>query len=335
LSADPSPPGAPATAAPSPAAEPARTGAPPPWRATAAIGPERRDQDGTAYRPVRYFARDGLLLAARDHGDPASTLTPLVCLPGLTRTVRDFEPLAARFADARRVVGFDLRGRGDSAWDPSPARYTPFVEADDVLAGLDALGIGRAILVGTSRGGLVSMVIAASRPDVIAGTVLNDIGPVIETSGLLRIKGIVGRDLAPTSWAVAEDVIRAAARDAFPALDDAGIRRMARRTFRDRDGRPERDYDPALAAGLAVLTPETPPIDLWAPFAALAARPVLALRGALSDLLSDATLAAMAERHGTVATHVVPDEAHAPLLDDAPTLDRVAAFLSAVDAGRA
>lgn len=342
-----------------------------------AIGPERRDDLGTGYRPFRTFSTDGLALAGRLYGpteaEPAASVAavpPLVCLPGLTRNGRDFEPVAARFAGRRRVVTIDFRGRGASEYASDPTTYQPAVEAADTFGMLDRLGLGPVAILGTSRGGLVGMAMAAMRPGRggdasgglrsggsdagqaidyesaspspgtsgetgmarVAGLILNDIGPAIERSGLKRIKGYVGVGPAPETWAAAVAALRATTGDQFPALDEAGWDRKARRIFREIGGKPAFDYDPALALGLADLSDESPIPTIWPLFQALTDRPVLVIRGVLSDILSEATIATMAAMHPGLAVHRVPDQGHAPLLEDAATLDQIDGFLAGMAA---
>ena len=157
-------------------------------------------------------AQDGLKLHVRSHGPRAAAALPVVCLPGLARTVADFEALAAALAgdpkSPRRVIALDSRGRGRSDYDPNPANYSLQVELADVLAVLTALGIGQAAFVGTSRGGILTMLLAAARPTAVAGCVLNDIGPVIEPKGLMRIKSYVGKLPQPASFHGAADILR-------------------------------------------------------------------------------------------------------------------------------
>ena len=175
-----------------------------PQRTGAAIfGAERRDALGTFYRPFRVFSRDGLALAGRDYGGRAAPVgPPLLCVPGLSRNSRDFEPVARHFADRGvRVVTVDLRGRGASDWDDDATNYNPITESGDVLTMMDALGLTKPLLVGTSRGGIVAMVAASLRPSPFAGVVLNDIGPVVELDGLLKIKVYIGRTEPPRDWA--------------------------------------------------------------------------------------------------------------------------------------
>lgn len=299
-----------------------------PQRAGAALfGPERRDALGTLYRPFRVFSADGLALAGRDYASAAPARPPLLCLPGLSRNVRDFEPVARHFVDrGGRVVAIDLRGRGASDWDDDASHYNPIVEAQDVLAMLDALALPKPMVIGTSRGGIVAMLVASLRPNPFAGVVLNDIGPVVELDGLLKIKSYLGRVEPPTDWAGAADWVAALSASTFPKLDRRAHERLARRFFRDVGGRPVADYDPKLAAGMEYVTPLTPIPQLWPQFAALAAVPVLVLRGAHSDILTPETVARMAKAHPGLKTHEVADEGHAPLLEDAATLAVLTAF---------
>lgn len=299
-----------------------------PQRAGAAlIGPERRDALGTPYRPFRVFSADGLALAGRDYAHAAPAAPPVFCVPGLSRNVRDFEPVARHFSDRGvRVVAVDLRGRGASDWDADPSHYNPIVEAEDVLTMLDALGLPKPLYIGTSRGGIVAMLIAALRPNPFAGLVLNDIGPAVELTGLLKIKSYLGKAEPPTDWAGAATWVARLSEASFPKLDGRAHERLARRFFRDVGGRPVADYDPKLAAGMELLTPLTPIPQLWPQFAALAATPILVLRGANSDILAPETVALMAQAHPGLDVHEVPDEGHAPLLEDAATLDVLARF---------
>jgi pimeloyl-ACP methyl ester carboxylesterase len=305
-----------------------------------AFGGPVADALGTLYRPLRWFSRDGLVLAGRDYAPARPTdRRPVVCLPGLTRNSRDFEPAVARLvagsetSPARRCLTFDFRGRGASQYDADSGHYTPLVELDDTLGALDRLGIDRFTAFGTSRGGIVTMLSGLVAPGRVAAAVLNDIGAVIELDGLMRIKGYVGRPIPDgIGWSDLTAAIAHVNRAEFPRLDAAGFERFARRLFRDEGGRPAMDYDPQIARTLDAVTPETPMPDLWAAFESLAAVPTLLVRGALSDLLTRETVAAMAARHPQLAVHEVPDEGHAPLFDDDASLDALCAFLDRVGA---
>lgn len=285
-----------------------------------------------APRAVSWTAADGTRLAGTIRTPDGATGLPVLCLPGLTRNGRDFAAVADALAAGpapRTVVTMDFRGRGASAY-ADPASYRPDEEAADTVAGLDALGIGKAAVIGTSRGGIVAMVLAATAPERLGPVVLNDIGPVIETAGLAAIASrmtlTLGHPVDDLDAAVAD--LKATMGRTFTDLDDAGWRRVAEAIYRTGDdGRPVLDYDPALYDAFATFDPAVGLPAFWPAFEALAPRPVLVIRGMNSDLLSEATVAAMAARIPGVSVHRVPGEGHAPLLADAPTIAAVRAFL--------
>jgi pimeloyl-ACP methyl ester carboxylesterase len=200
-------------------------------------------------RDVFYSSADGLSLYAREYGDRLSPWLPVVCLPGLTRTSRDFDALAVHLAGhkthPRRVVAFDYRGRGRSAWDRRREGYNPVTETNDIFDGMAALGIPRAVIVGTSRGGIIGMMMATLRPATVAALVLNDIGPAVEARGLARIKTYVGQTPTPDDWADAARIQRRLHGGAFTAWTDADWNSFARLTYADDQGTPKGDYDPA------------------------------------------------------------------------------------------
>jgi pimeloyl-ACP methyl ester carboxylesterase len=280
-------------------------------------------------------AQDGLRLHVRDYGAPRSRGLPVVCLPGLARTAADFECLALALSGAgeRRVFALDYRGRGKSDYDRKPENYNLQVELADVLAVLTALGIGQAVFIGTSRGGILTMMLAVARPTAVAGCVLNDIGPVIELEGLMRIKGYVGKLPQPASFREAADTLRRRFGSHFPKWDDADWLAFAHRTFKEEAGRIVPDYDPALATILAGVSPERPLPPLWKEFDALAHTPVMVVRGTNSDILSAATVQAMHDRRRSLEVVEVADEGHAPRLSDAATAGRIAAFVASCDNG--
>ena len=261
-----------------------------------------------------YRSKDGLTLAGTHYGAGNPGL-PVVCLPGLTRTTRDFALLARAFEEmGRQAVAFDYRGRGRSDRDPTGLTYTVPVELDDVVTGMEARGLGRSVIVATSRGGIIAMSMALARPDLVAGAVLVDVGSRIETAGLLRIKSYVGKAAPPLDFGMAAGMLRALNGESFPAFSDADWQAQARLTFAEMDGKPVADYDPALGAGMAALTEATPAIDLSHAFDALAGVPVMVIRGATSDLLTAETVAAMAARHPGLVAIEVPGEGHVPML---------------------
>jgi pimeloyl-ACP methyl ester carboxylesterase len=274
-----------------------------------------------------FASADGLSLSGRDHGDPASPRLPVVCLPGHTRTVRDFAPLAERLAATRRVIALDARGRGRSERDPVPARYTPAAELGDLFTALDRFGIARAVFVGTSRGGIVTALAAGARPGLVARAVLNDVGPVLDTAGLLDIRSYIGKGGDPEDWEAAIAAMKARHGTRFPGLTESGWAAFARMTFADRDGRPHLDYDPALAAGYEAITPATVMPTAWPAYDALMPVPTLLLHGEHSLLLSRDTVAAMRARYPLLEVEEVPGQGHAPLILPGPLLDRIVRFI--------
>ena len=280
---------------------------------------------------------DGLRLHARGVGRADAAALPVLGLPGLTRTAEDFDVVAQALAsdpqNPRRVIAVDYRGRGGSDFDPNPANYTVPIEATDVLALAAAAGIRRAIWLGTSRGGLISMVIAATRPELVAGVILNDIGPELDISGLMKIKGYLGAPATPRTWDEAANGLQRLFGSVFPALAHDDWMAWARRAFRqDADGRLIRTYDTALARSFEAISPETPPPPLWELFGQMARVPLLSIRGELSDLLSCECVAHMKRLRPDMDTWDVPQQGHAPLLADVPTIARIKAFCRRCDA---
>ena len=287
------------------------------------------------------YEHDGLRLSGRLHGfglNSASTESrlPLVCLPGLTRNARDFDAFAdaVRALDPNRpVVAFDYRGRGRS--DPAdPQTYAVPVEAKDVIAGLDHLGISRAIFVGTSRGALIVHILAAMALDRIAGAVLNDAGPRIEIAGLELIRDTVGRPKRFASWAEAEEHVAGLYGDGFPALSRADFDRMTHATHVERDGAIVADCDPKLLEAVGQLDLSTDLPELWEQFALLRDVPVMAIRGGNSQLFAATTLGRMGHEHPGLEAITVEGQAHAPFLESAGLPQRIADFAGRLDQGR-
>lgn len=293
--------------------------------------------DTPEYRSLFISARDGLKLHVRDYGT-ASAVLPVVCLPGLARTSADFDVLATALStDAkrpRRVIALDYRGRGQSDYDPVWTNYDLKIELDDVLQVLAATGIHEAVFVGTSRGGLITMSMAPVRPTFIKGVVLNDIGPVLDAQGLIRIRGYVGKLPAPRNWDDGADILKQVFGTQFPILDRSEWLGYARRTWKDAGGRLVPDYDPALMKTLEALDLEAPLPVLWPFFDGLKHAPMLVLRGANSDLLSDETLRAMKARHPACETFTVAGQGHAPLLAGKEIVTRIARLCALADEGQ-
>lgn len=278
---------------------------------------------------------DGLKLHVRCYGPQESSTLPVFCLPGLTRTTADFEVLALSLANrGRRVIAVDYRGRGQSDYDPNPANYNVGVELTDLITVIGALRVTRAIFIGTSRGGILAMLLAAVRPDLMAGAILNDIGPVIELEGLMRIKSYVGKMPEPRDYNEAAAILRTLFGPQFPRMTDAQWQISAQRSFRDENGRLVPAYDPQLARTLDAVAPDAPLPPMWAQFDALANLPVMVIRGALSDILTTQTIEQMKGRHRALEVVEVPDEGHAPLLLDRQTIGRIESFVDRVNGSR-
>src|SRR5215475_3018100 len=261
-------------------------------------------------------APDGLRLRARCYGARSATAMPVVCLPGLARTTADFDVLAAALTHSgpRRVIALDYRGRGLSDYDRDPANYSLLVELADVLAVITALEAVPAIFIGTSRGGILTMLLAAVRPTAIAAAVLNDIGPVIDPQGLMRIKSYVGKLPQPRNFEEGADILRRLFGPQFPKLGQADWLASAHRAFKEDKGRLVTTYDIRIAQSMNGIIAERPLPPLWKQFDALANVPVMVIRGANSDLLSASTVEAMRARRTALETLEVPDQGHAPLL---------------------
>ncbi|RWL43281.1 MAG: alpha/beta hydrolase [Mesorhizobium sp.] len=278
-----------------------------------------------------YTAPDGLKLHARIYGNANTGAWPVVCLPGLTRNARDFHELALYLSGKanipRKVIAFDYRGRGRSDYDSDISHYNVGVEAGDVLAGLSALGIEQAAFIGTSRGGLIIHVLGALKPTALKAVVLNDIGPVIEAEGLAHIRSYLDRAPKPKTLAEAVDTQRRVHGADFPALTDVDWARMVRAICRETAAGWVPDFDPTLVDTLAGVDFGKPLPDLWPQFDALAALPMLAIRGANSKLLSAATLEEMGRRHPGMETITVEGQGHAPFLETGTLPRDIADFL--------
>jgi pimeloyl-ACP methyl ester carboxylesterase len=280
-----------------------------------------------SHRDISFTAPDGLALHGRDY--PASDdATPILCLCGLTRNVRDFEPLASWLAGRRRLITMDYRGRGRSAYAADPMTYRPDIELGDALALLDHLGIERVSLIGTSRGGSIAMLMAAQAPHRLKSVLLNDVGAVIEKAALMRIAGYVGKPLDVAEWPQAVRAIKET-NLGFDTLSEGEWLSFARRLFVEKDGHIRHDYDLRLAQTMPApqeIDKQGVP-DLWAFFDALAPFPATVLRAEHSDLLSAATVSAMAKRHPRLTAHVIKDRGHVPFLDEADSRAAIEAWL--------
>ena len=283
----------------------------------------------------RWTSPDGLSLYARDYAAAAGPAKlPVIAIHGLTRNSADFGTIAPLIAQSgRRVLAIDVRGRGRSDRAPDPMTYQPLNYAHDVLALMEQAGVARAVFLGTSMGGLITMALAAVRSKVIAAAIINDVGPEVAKEGLARIAAYSGQPVDTPTWAEAAAYVKQHNAIAFPHYTDADWDAFARRTFRiGAEGAPELDYDPDIAvpiraAGAKALVP-----NLWPMFGRLArGRPVLLVRGQTSDLLSEKIAAKMRKRAPKMDYVEVPGVGHAPMLDEPEAKAAIFPFLGEVD----
>ncbi|MFN4068160.1 MAG: alpha/beta fold hydrolase [Brevundimonas aurantiaca] len=285
-----------------------------------------------AYVERRWKSPDGLDLFARDYAPgPGPARPPVIAIHGLTRNSADFEAIAPLLAQSgRRVLAVDVRGRGLSDRAPDPMTYRPDVYAADVLALMDQAAVGRAVFMGTSMGGLITMALTALRPKAVVAAILNDIGPEVAPEGLSRIAAYSGQPVEIDSWADAAAYAKRINAVAFPHYSDADWDAFARRIFRQGpDGEIGLDYDPDIsvpirAAGAKALVP-----NLWPMFRRLARnRPTLLVRGGVSDLLSADIAARMRKAAPDMAYVEVPQIGHAPMLDEPEAKAAIFEFLA-------
>jgi pimeloyl-ACP methyl ester carboxylesterase len=274
---------------------------------------------------------DGLKLHYRDYEGGGADRPPIICIPGLTRNARDFEGVAERLAGDWRVICVELRGRGESAYAKDPMSYVPRTYLQDIEALIAALGLERFVLFGTSLGGLITMLLAASGKERIAGALLNDIGPVMETRGLEHIRGYVGRSQNWPTWLHAARFLAEAQGDRYPGwqLDQWLVyaKRLAKLTAA---GRIVFDYDMRIAEPFKLPAGEAG-FDLWPAFRALAGIPSLIVHGEISDLLSAETVARMKAEVPTMESVTVPNVGHAPSLDEPEAVAAIDALLRRIE----
>jgi pimeloyl-ACP methyl ester carboxylesterase len=280
-----------------------------------------------AWRDRYYSSSDGLRLYYRDYPATEPGRLPVICLPGLTRNCRDFESTALRIQRTRRVLSPDLRGRGLSQYDPDWQNYHPGTYLGDIARLLADAGVERVIMLGTSLGGLLSMMMAAASPKVPVAVILNDIGPEVASEGIKRISGYVGRDAPVRSWAEAAEQARAKYSVAMPDGTDADWLEFARRSYTEEDGGLRLDVDPGIGEAVRAAPSDAAP-DLWPIFAALKPLPVLAIRGELSDVLSVATFDRMAIEKPDLQRLTVRRRGHPPMLDEPECVEAIDRFLA-------
>lgn len=281
---------------------------------------------------ITWTSQDGLPLYAKSYG-PDDARLAVLCIHGLTRNHQDFEPMVAALPRHHRYIAVDVRGRGKSAYDPNPNNYQPPVYAKDMLGLLDTLSIKRTALIGTSMGGLISLLMARAAPERVAGIVLNDIGPAVEKTGIARIASYAGKVAPVTDWASAAAAVKTLQGAAFPGMSDERWMDFARRTYKELPtGEVILAYDPGIAGSLGKVKPGAiTNFVMWRLFGAARKAPLLIVRGEISDILSAETAEKMAKRHPDARLVTVPAVGHAPILDEPEAVSAITTFLSRLE----
>jgi pimeloyl-ACP methyl ester carboxylesterase len=280
------------------------------------------------YKDCYFRAQDGLSLYYRDYGNESLAGTPILCLAGLTRHSADFHELALRFSGRHRVLAMDLRGRGNSDYDPDASHYTPATYVNDIGHLLTAANCHQVIVIGTSLGGLLAMAMGAAKPTALRAVVLNDVGPEIDPTGIARIQAYVGKASVPTTMAEAAQAMQEIYGIAFPDLSPEDWMKQAEASYRiGNDGNLSLAYDPAIATTGGDVTKS----NLWPYFNSLRSIPLLALRGELSDLLNAKTFVEMQKQNPDMIAVTVKNRGHAPLLDEPDCLLAIDHFIENVE----
>jgi pimeloyl-ACP methyl ester carboxylesterase len=275
----------------------------------------------------RWVSDDGLTLYSRVYDRAGSAAGTVLCLHGLTRNSKDFEDLARYLSPRYHVICPDLRGRGLSDCDPRWQNYKPAIYLADIAGLLTSLKVQRVSVIGTSLGGILGMLLPPFLPGAITGVVLNDIGPEADPVGIARIRTYAGKLPPVAGWDEAVAQARLVFGAAWPGLSDETWARLVRRNYREgATGTPMLECDPQVGEALRSAPATTG--DLWSVWTQLGDLPVLALRGARSDLLSASTLARMQREKANLATRTVAERGHFPLLDEPECLAAIDTFLA-------
>ncbi|MEQ1517331.1 MAG: alpha/beta hydrolase [Usitatibacteraceae bacterium] len=280
------------------------------------------------YIDVHYQSDDGLNLYARDYPGPGPGAPVVLCLHGLTRNSKDFAPLAEHLQPSCRVLCPDQRGRGRSARDSDAAHYRPDRYAQDMIRFLDVLAIPQVAIIGTSLGGMMAMILVATHASRIRAIVLNDVGPEIDERGLARIGTYVGKAAPIRDWGEAAEQTARTNGLAFPDFQTKEWEAMARDLYIQEGTTPVLDYDPAISQGIAAGTAAP---NLWPRFELALAKPMLVIRGEISDILSEATLAEMLRRSPRIIAQTIPGRGHAPSLNEPAARAAISGFLATLD----
>lgn len=277
------------------------------------------------------FTSDSVRLHYRDYAGESSQRPTLLCLPGITRNARDFKAFAARFAPRYRVITVSFRGRGESGYAATPLSYVPLTYLQDISLLMDEAGLDKVVIVGTSLGGLVGLLLDVTQRKRITGLVLNDVGPEMEEAGLARVRTYLGRGGNWQSWLIAARDIARRQAEIYPDWTlDKWLTHAKRLCRVSREGRIIWDYDPEIAApfNLPNNSSNSAALDLWLALESYRDRPVLSLRGELSDILSAGGQARMAERMPNLTAVTIPRVGHAPTLEEPQAVEALEQYLA-------
>ncbi len=275
-----------------------------------------------------YTSSDGLQLYAKVYGDKEKGF-PVLCLPGLTRNCRDFEDLAQHLEPNHMVICAEQRGRGKSAYDPEWKNYQPLTYVSDMITLLDSVDVPKVLVIGTSLGGIMATLLSAMHADRIVGVIINDIGPEIDPKGLERIRSYAGKTPPVETWEEAAGQIAELNSEAFPDYDAAMWMKMAKRTFKEVDGRPIADYDANISKPFSDPAGASD-VDMWPVYQMLRPKPLLIIRGDRSDILSADTFERMQKETPDASSAIIPNRGHAPMLDEPSALSAIDAFVAEI-----
>lgn len=265
------------------------------------------------YTDAYFTNTDGLRQHYRDYNNAPIGAPVVLCMPGLSRNAKDFGFIADHLSNKCQLICVEQRGRGLSDWDPKPERYTPATYVEDMFTLLEHLGVEKVIALGTSLGGLMTIMMQALKPGVFKAAIINDIGPEIDPKGIERITSYIGKGTPPKTWKEAIDSVKFANRGVYPDFGEEDWAMLANFTFKDDNGIPVSQYDPAIRQNFENNRDQSAP-DLWPLFDALKTIPMVVLRGELSDILSASTLKRMAEAHPDLTPVTVKGLGHVPLM---------------------
>lgn len=287
-----------------------------------------------AWRDIYFTSYDGIRLYAREYpGDPSRR--PLLCLPTITENGRSFEPLARALANheqgSRTIYSLDFRGRGYSENDPNWKNYTPMIEMIDLINFLSLKRLHRPTILAAGWAGIITMMLATLHTGMLGPVILNDTGPKLETTGLLRVQAFIGRLPTPSSWRKAAEQIKGLNDHHFTDLTNDDWLRIAHQQYNEVDGRPAPAYDPNLEKSLMMADATEGAPQMWEQFEAMKHVPILAIRGENSDVLKKETLEQMFTRHENLQMFTVANEGHTPKLDDDLSIERIRLFLDKCD----